>query len=360
MVVGIRGIAVLKYIIISLGIVGIISFLWFHDLVPEDIKKSAQFRDGKFRNVIARTERTGFGTILKMTINGEWGKWPTWVQNSHQPKLQADSNEVVVTFVNHATFLAEIQGVRVLFDPIFSKRASPVGWAGPRRRRSPGIDIDNLPPIDLVVISHNHYDHLDIPTLRKLVKRFNPMIVVPLGNKKLFSKRGIKRVTELDWWGSATVGDCTKVTFVPAQHFSGRGLLDGNQTLWGGFVVQNPAATIYHAGDTGYSPHFKEIGDKFAIDIALLPIGDYRPSGFLYYHMNPEQAVQAHKDLGAKHSFSMHSETFPLSAVNYAEPEEYLRNIVAAESNIAPFSTLGVGESFRLAVPKVECKDDKK
>lgn len=253
-----------------------------------------------------------------------------------------------ITFINHASFLAEWADQRILFDPVFSKRAGPNNYLGPKRRRAPGISLDDLPPIDIVLISHNHYDHLDLDSLKRISKKFNPLIVVPLGDKAWLEKRGIRNIEEMDWWNNLETPAGVKITFVPAQHFSGRSPFDEDKSFWGGFVVQHQNTTLYHAGDTGYGPHFKEIGDRFAIDVALLPIGDYEPSWFLrHVHMGPLEAIQAHKDLGPKRSIPMHSDTFPLSSLNYGEAEKTLEEALKQDPNAAKtFKILNVGETL--------------
>jgi L-ascorbate metabolism protein UlaG (beta-lactamase superfamily) len=168
-----------------------------------------------------------------------------------------------VTFINHATVLIQMDGLNILTDPIWSERASPVRWAGPRRHRAAGLRFEDLPPIDLVLISHNHYDHLDIETLVRLRAEHRPHFVTGLGNRAFLKAREILDVTELDWWEAANVSDELSVTCVPAKHFSGRGLSDADATLWCGYVVQGSEGNVYFAGDTGMGSHFAEINNGF-------------------------------------------------------------------------------------------------
>lgn len=217
-----------------------------------------------------------------------------------------------LTWIGHASWLVQLEGKSLLIDPIFGE----LGLGPKVRNVPPGLLPEHLPPIDAVLITHNHYDHLDLPSL----ERVGAPVVAGLGLKAYFAKRGM-HASELGWWKSVQLGPI-KLTFVPAQHYSRRSLTDGNQTLWGGFVVEGPSACVYHSGDTGYFAGFKEIGYRFPeIDAALLPIGAYEPEWFMNrQHMNPEQAVHAYIDLGAKQFFAMHWGTFKLTYEALDEP----------------------------------------
>jgi L-ascorbate metabolism protein UlaG (beta-lactamase superfamily) len=208
----------------------------------------------------------------------------------------------------------QIGGVCVLTDPIWSDRCSPVNFAGPRRVRRPGQTLDALPSVDLLLVSHNRYDHLDLPTLRRVRTRWSPCAATGLGNARHLAKAGIRSVVELDWWQSTELRGA-RITYVPAQHFSSRGLHDRNHCLWGGFVIEVRGIVVYFAGDSGYCPHFAEIGRKFPrIDLALLPIGAYEPRWFMRrHHVDPQEAVQAHLDLRPRRSLGMHFGTFQLT-----------------------------------------------
>jgi L-ascorbate metabolism protein UlaG (beta-lactamase superfamily) len=192
---------------------------------------------------------------------------------------------------------------------------------GPKRHQPPGIRLEDLPPIDAVLLSHNHYDHLDLPTLNRLAKRGSTRAIVPLGNLELVRSTGIPDVIELDWWQSVPLSPDVMLTLVPSQHFSSRTLWDRNKTLWGGFVVSGPSGSIYFSGDTGYGPHFREIARRFSpIRVALLPISPFRPQQlktdilpqFSAVHMGPSEAVQAHIDLKAELSIADHFQVFQL------------------------------------------------
>lgn len=243
-----------------------------------------------------------------------------------------------LTWIGHASWLIQLEGKSLLVDPIFGKLA-----LGPGDRNVPaGVLPEQLPPIDAVLITHNHYDHLDLPS----VKRVGAPMIAGLGMKELLASEGVS-ATEVDWWQSVDLGS-VKVTFVPAQHWSRRGLFDANSTLWGGFIVECSSARVYHSGDTAYFEGFSEIGRRFpAIDAALLPIGAYEPAWFMEkQHMNPEQAVQAFVDLGAMTFFAMHWGTFKLTQEPLDEPPIRL----AAEWRArglpgAAMRVLAVGES---------------
>lgn len=307
---------------------------------------SPQYRDGIFHNTTPRPDDRSTLDLMRFLFATPRGPWPDWIENTIQPQLKKDSATQVISFINHATYLAEIDDKRLLFDPIFSHTAGPTSWLGSKRKRPPALALSSMPPIDYIFISHNHYDHLDLPTLTFLVKRDNPLIFVPLGDKVWLEAEGFPRVVELDWWQSYTIDNCFIVHFVPAQHSSARTPFDRDKSLWGGYVVEHPDLTIFHAGDTGYTSHFMEIGKRFSIDVALLPIGDYAPDWFLsYVHMNPQQALKAHVDLGAKQSFAMHSETFPLSALGYLEAENAFRHAWQQGDWQYPFTLLPVGGS---------------
>lgn len=247
--------------------------------------------------------------------------------------LQANRSEPTLTWVGHATFLLQLAGLNVLTDPVFSRRVSPLSFAGPERLAPLGLSLAELPAINLVLISHNHYDHLDAAAVKVLAREHPELtFVVPLGVKKWFTARGIDRVLELDWWQSATVGEAT-VTALPAQHFSGRGPLDRNATLWCSLLIEVAGKKVYFAGDTGYSADFADIGRAYpGIDLALLPIGAYEPNDFMRsVHVNPEEAVRIFKDLGARHAAAMHWGTFRLTLEPLDEPPQRLVKALDAE-----------------------------
>jgi L-ascorbate metabolism protein UlaG (beta-lactamase superfamily) len=274
--------------------------------------------------------------------------WPKYVEAPTFPApARAPSDRIAVTFIGHSTFLLQLGGIRVLTDPIWSERCSPVSFAGPRRARPPGQSLDALPGVDLLLVSHNHYDHMDLPTLREVQRRWDPRTATGLGDARHLAKAGIRSAVELDWWEIGEFAGA-RITYVPAQHFSSRTLWDRNRSLWGGFVIEAGGAVVYFAGDTGYCPHFAEIRRHFPrIDLALLPIGAYEPRWFMRQnHMNPEEAVRAHLDLGARRSLGMHFGTFQLTDEAIDAPLLALQEaLTGAGLAVDDFDVLGFGET---------------
>jgi L-ascorbate metabolism protein UlaG (beta-lactamase superfamily) len=276
--------------------------------------------------------------------------WPRHVDVSVQSPPPLHDAAAVVTFIGHATFLIQTPAGNLLTDPMYSQRAGPFNLLGPKRVRQPAVRFDALPPISTVLLSHNHYDHCDLPTLRRLARRFDPLVVTPLGNGRLVRSSGIRRVEERDWWQQALQG-ALPITLTPARHFSARTPFDRNRALWCGFVAEAGHRRIYFAGDTAYTPAFREIALRVGpIDFALLPIGAYEPRWFMQaVHMNPAEAVQAHIDLGSPESIGMHYGTFQLTTEGIDEPLLELQR-ACREKNVLPtrFRTLNFGDSVRL------------
>lgn len=270
------------------------------------------------------------GAFLKWMLSRDQGYWPEWVDATPGPPPPERVDDLRITFINHATTLVQIDGVNVITDPVFSERVSPVTFGGPKRHRPPGIRFKDLPKIDLVLVSHNHYDHLDTATLHRLRSRDNPRIITPLGNGRLMARHGIPAATELDWWQREGI-----VSVVPAQHFSARAMSDRDRSLWGGFVIHGERGNVYFAGDTGWGSHFAEIGRRFApIRLALLPIGAYLPRWFMKpAHIEPAEAVQAHAVVGASTSVAIHFGTFALGDDGEQEPVRDLQRAIAANGN---------------------------
>ncbi len=285
-------------------------------------------------------------------LRGQGTWWPRNVPPPRQPLLPADvaAGSVATTFIGHATFLLQFPGLTVLTDPVFSKHAGPFGLLGPKRARPPALRLDELPPVDVVVLSHNHYDHLDLSSLRWLGRERRPLIITTLGNKAWLEARGVTRVVELDWWQQHDASGC-RFTCTPAQHFAARALWDKGRTLWGGFWIKHADGAVYFCGDSGWGPHFAQIRENLgAPDLALLPIGAYEPRWFMEnVHMTPEESVQAHLALAARRSVGMHFGTFQLTDEGIDDPVRALAAVrdhhgVPAEV----FDTLDFGETRML------------
>lgn len=311
---------------------------------------STNYRDGQFHNrngvealslweIAQRNYRSGEGYVT--------GNWParvsTVVDKAPVPRVTTD--EVRITFVNHATFLIQTKGLNILTDPVFSERVSPFSFFGPLRIHDAGIPLASLPPIDIILISHDHYDHLDLNAIDKLVQRDQPAIYAGLGVSRHLSRNA--NVIELDWDNRVDINDDLQLWFLEVQHNSGRGLTDRNETLWGGYMLKFPHKTIYFGGDSGYADHYQKASQQFeTIDIAFLPIGAYAPRDiFKPVHLDPYEAVQAHLDLNAKLSIGMHFGTFPLTAEDYDEPRQLLDKAKTdASVSDDAFITLDIGK----------------
>jgi N-acyl-phosphatidylethanolamine-hydrolysing phospholipase D len=266
--------------------------------------------------------------------------------------LHAPSGKPSVTWIGHATLLLRLGGLNILTDPHFSERASPVGFAGPKRFHPPGVALADLPEIHAVVISHSHYDHLDVDSVRQLHQRGGGKLqfFVPLGLKPWFAELGIDEVTELDWWQHVEL-DGVRFTLTPLQHWSARSLGDRNRTLWGGWAITAPDLNIFFAGDTGYSADFVEIGRRLGpFDLAALPIGAYEPRWFMRrQHVEPAQALQIHRDIRARQSLGVHWGVFEMADESLDEPPRALAAArEAAGMAESEFFVLRVGETRRI------------
>ncbi|MDH5360673.1 MAG: MBL fold metallo-hydrolase [Gammaproteobacteria bacterium] len=293
----------------------------------------------------------GFGDFLSWMSNREPGSWQEYTEAEYGPKPPARGNSLNATFINHSTVLLQTTDFNIITDPIWSERASPVSWAGPKRVRPPGIRFDDLPVIDIVLISHNHYDHMDLPTLKRLQEKFDPLFIVGLGNSSILHDEGITRVKELDWWESLPLSETTVINGVPAQHFSMRWIGDRNQRLWMGYVIQAPEGNIFFAGDTGMGPHFKQIYQRYgAMRLSLLPIGAYKPRWFMAgVHVSPAESLLAHQQLHSDYSIGIHFGTFQLADDAQDDP---LRELELERSKLSiskeRFWVLGFGEGRKI------------
>lgn len=287
--------------------------------------------------------------ILRWRFSGSRTRWPRRIVDPPppgDPRAPVAAGDAGVTFIGHAGFHLRLGALSVLTDPVWSERCSPVAWAGPKRVRAPGRRLDELPRIGVVLISHNHYDHLDLASLRAVVARDDPAFVTPLGNGALLAHAGTRRVTELDWYRSHTLPCGARITATPARHFSARTPFDRNQALWAGFAIEWDARRVLFAGDSGAGPHWAQIRERLGPpDLALLPIGAYDPRFLMQaVHMDPEEAVTAHHALAARRSIGMHFGTVQLTDEPVDEPEARLAARVA---DLPPgtFTTLAFGET---------------
>jgi L-ascorbate metabolism protein UlaG (beta-lactamase superfamily) len=308
---------------------------------------SKHFDGKRFFNPDAR-QAPGFLDLLRwqLTSRPERSARFLWDVQQSKPPACAEGNELRVTLINHSTLLLQPCGVNILTDPIWSRRASPFTWIGPSRRREPGVRWEDLPRIDIVLVSHNHYDHLDLATLHWLAARGESRFVVPVGVGRLLRSRNIGPVHELDWGESLSLAPVT-IHSVPALHFSARGIFDRNRTLWCGYVIGAADRTVYFAGDTAFGDHFAQIRKRFgASRLALLPIGAYEPRWFMSpSHMAPDDAVRAHQILGAQTSIAIHHGTFQLGDDAIDTPKRFLARCAPDDS----FLVLDNGQSVTLA-----------
>lgn len=291
----------------------------------------------------------GFLHVLRWQLTTRPEVSPRFVPDvsAFKPPAGVDGTELRVSLINHSTLLVQYRGANILTDPIWSERASPFQWIGPRRRRAPGVQWEDLPRIDIVLLSHNHYDHLDLATLRRLADRGQSQFVVPAGVARLLRSQNIGPVHELDWGESVPLGGTT-IHGVPAVHFSARGIFDRNRTLWCGFVIEASSRIIYFAGDTAFGEHFERIREIFgAPHLALLPIGAYDPRWAMSgVHMAPEEAIRAHGILGARTSIAIHHGTFQLTNEGIDTPKKKLKEGGAPDS----FLVLANGQSVSLPI----------
>jgi N-acyl-phosphatidylethanolamine-hydrolysing phospholipase D len=352
---------------------GLVCSLTAHSAsIGQDDAAGPHHRPRGFQNNYTAFEPKGIFEVLRWQLDAAKNGLPPPGQPT--PQLAADldfirTNAVAgpamqpaVTWIGHATVLAQFGGITVITDPMFSERASPLGFLGPKRHLPPGVALRDLPRLDAVLISHNHYDHLDAMSVRALNAQAGgpPLFVVPLGMKPWFEEQGITRVVALDWWQShklVTAQGQAEIVLTPVQHWSGRGLTDRLAALWGGFAVFASDFHLFFAGDTGYSKDFADIRARFAerqpdggFDIALLPVGAYEPRWFMaQQHVNPAEAVQIHLDLAAQRSLGVHWGTFELTDEALDVPPRELA-LARKEKGLseAQFFVVAVGETRKL------------
>jgi L-ascorbate metabolism protein UlaG (beta-lactamase superfamily) len=277
----------------------------------------------------------GWTDLWRYYREREPGPWTRDLRPSEQPDppRRVGEGALRVTLINHATVLLQYDGLNVLTDPIWSERASPVSWAGPRRFVAPGLRFEQLPPIDAVLVSHDHYDHLDLPTLQRLQAEHAPRFIVGLGEARWLREAGLQRVVELDWDEAHALAPGLRVIGQRCQHWTGRRPGQRNRSLWMAYLLETRGGPVYFAGDTGAGDHFRVSGERHGpMRLALLPIGAYQPRWLTeYQHLDPVQAVRAHGELGAARSLGLHFGTFQLSEEGQYQPVTDLAQARAAE-----------------------------
>jgi N-acyl-phosphatidylethanolamine-hydrolysing phospholipase D len=325
--------------------------------VPLSSCAQASRTDEGFRNNYPHQAKGSFWKWQWERLNGSGAPPPPggWQFDAVKPDvafLKRNRTETTVTWIGHATFLVQAGGLNILIDPHLTERASPLSWYGPRRVAPLPLDFDELPHIDAVLISHNHYDHLDLGTVSRLNDQPGgaPRFLVGLGLKAWFADVGIDNVEELDWWQSRELKGVT-MHFTPVQHWSRRSLNDTNRTLWGGWVIDAPGFCFLHTGDTGYSRDFKDVAKRFPrIDLAAIPIGAYAPRWFMQVmHVNPDEAVRIFSDLKASRAIAMHWGTFESLTDEPMDepPRELAKALQAAGIASERFIVLKHGETLK-------------
>lgn len=326
----------LKYFVIIILLIAGILYREYYKLNSYISKLSVNenFDGNNFRNT-SNDGAVKKAASLKMFLEWRFGQergeeWPKKVSFPERKiLLREDEDEIVVTFINHSTLLIQTPYGNIITDPVFAEKVGPFNLIGPKRVHAPGIKINDLPKIDYVLVSHDHYDHLDLDSLKRIYKKDKPQIYGGLGLSVYDQNLHIK---EMDWWHIETINPDLKIHFVPAKHWSGRyGFFGNNKTLWGGFLIEIKGKMIYFAGDTAFTKHFLEIASRYPgkIILSFLPIGAYEPRWFMESsHTNPEEAVKAHLLLGSKKSIAIHHGTFRLSNEGYKQPITDLKKAI--------------------------------
>ena len=295
-------------------------------ILPLLLFSSLMMPNERFKNTNEEAAGKSFRDFLKWTFTNKKPELVAIDSSDEWKELDSGSTDYMV-WIGHATYLINKDNLTILTDPVFSKRASPVRFAGPKRLIPPAVPIDKLPKIDVITVSHNHYDHLDLRSLKKIYKANpNAIFLVPKGDKRRLERRGIENVIEFLWWEEIEIKG-SKFTFTPVQHWSARGIADRNKSLWGGWFMNLKTEIIYHAGDTGYSKDFIETKKRLGSpSISLIPVGAYAPRWFMKTnHVNPPEAIQIAIDLESERNFGMHWGTFQLTDEEILEPPKLLK-----------------------------------
>ena len=297
--------------------------------------------------------RKSFFSFLRWKFTSKKGSWPKELlpnKGVTPLKERVEGDDLIVTYIGHATFLIQTQGLNILTDPIFSDRASPVTFAGPKRAHPPSHAINTLPPIDVILLSHNHYDHLDLKSLEAIWEKYNPRIITPLGNDSIIEAHNASIIVETyDWGQSVDLSPEVEVFIEPMQHWSARTFWDRNKALWAAFTLKTSGGNLYVAGDSGYGNYFKESFEKHgSYRFAILPIGAYHPRWFMQAaHMTPEEALIAFQDLGLPYTAASHFDIFQLGDEPYGEA---LKRLEEAKSfpKAKRFKALEVGQQWNV------------
>ncbi len=299
-------------------------------------------------------EPAGFSALLKWQFQEKRHRWPSSYSSDHHgtvPDASVDSGDLSVTMIGHASLLIQVAGLNILTDPVWSERVSPLSFAGPKRVNPPGVDFNQLPAIDIVLVTHNHYDHMDVETLKRLVSAHNPLIVTPLGNDAIM-KRFVPsaRFAVMDW-GQRMESHDIVIHAEPCHHWSARGMGDRRMALWAAFVLETPAGRVYHIGDTGFHDgiNYRAAAEKFgAFRLAILPIGAYEPRWFMKgQHQNPQEAVEGFRLCNAAYAVGHHWGTFQLTNEAIEHPTEHLDAALdGAGVEAHRFRALKPGERF--------------
>lgn len=300
-------------------------------------------------------EPGGFRDLMKWQFNGQRARWPKRITSPHapaKPVRRVEGQDLRVTMIGHACLLIQVAGLNILTDPVWSERASPVSFAGPKRVVAPGVAFDDLPPIDIVIVTHNHFDHLDLLTLARLHEEHGPHIVTPLGNDTIIHRAIPEaKISDMDWGDRLDYWDDLTIHAEPCHHWSARGTRDRRMALWAAFVMSTPAGKIYHVGDTGFHAgiNYRAAAAKHgAFRLANLPFGAYEPRWFMQgQHQNPDEAVQGLKLCGAAYASGHHFGTFQLTDEAIDTPVEHLRAALDAHGvEHHRFRPLLAGEVF--------------